>query len=123
MPTVLIIEDDPNVCKFITVNLSQRGYHTFTATHGKEGLARAHAERPDLILLDLRLPGADGWVTLETLRADPDLVGIPVVVITASAVKEEERQARQLGAVDYLIKPVGVRQLLAAVRAALGEEE
>jgi len=123
MPTVLIIEDDPNVGKFITVNLSQRGYRTITATSGEDGLAQARAERPDLILLDLKLPGPDGWATLETLRSDPDLTGIPVVIITASAVKDEEERARQLGAIDYLIKPIGVQQLLAAVRAALGEEE
>ncbi|HID61833.1 MAG TPA: response regulator [Anaerolineae bacterium] len=123
MPTVLIIEDDPNVCKFITVNLSQRGYRTLTATNGEDGLAQARAEQPDLILLDLKLPGADGWATLETLRADPDLLGIPVVIITASAVKEEERRARQLGAMSYLVKPISVQQLVTTVRAALGERE
>ena len=120
MSTILIIEDDPNVCKFITVNLSQRGYRTITATNGEDGLARARAEQPDLILLDLKLPGCNGWATLETLRTDPDLAGIPVVIITASAVKEEEERARQLGAVDYLVKPIGVQQLLGAVRAASG---
>ena len=122
MLTVLIIEDDPNVRKFVAVNLSQRGYRTITAANGEDGLAQARAERPDLILLDLKLPGADGWTTLETLRAESDLASIPVIIITASAVKEEERRARQLGAVDYLVKPISVRQLLAAVQAVLGEE-
>jgi len=121
MPTVLIIADDPNVCKFITVNLNQRGYRTLTATNGEDGLAQARAERPDLILLDLRLPGADGWATLETIRADPDLLSISVVIITASAVKEEEGRARQLGAMSYLVKPISVQQLVTTVRAALGE--
>ena len=123
MPTVLIvlvIEDDPDVRRFITVNLSQRGYRTITAASGEDGLAQARAGRPDLILLDLKLPGADGWTTLETLRADPDLAGIAVIIITASAVKEEERRARQLGALDYLVKPISVQQLLVAVRAVLG---
>ena len=122
MSTILIIEDDPNVRKFVTVNLARRGYRAIEAADGEEGLAQARAERPDLILLDLKLPGADGWATLETLRAESDLASIPVIIITASAVKEEERRARQLGAVDYLVKPISVRQLLAAVQAVLGEE-
>jgi len=123
MPTVLIIEDDPNVRKFVSVNLSRRGYRVISATDGENGLTQARTERPDLVLLDLRLPGADGWVTLEAIRADPDLARILVVIITASAVEEEERRARQLGVVDYLVKPLSAQDLVAAVRAALGEEE
>jgi len=123
MPTVLIIEDDHNVRKFVAVNLSQRGYRVIPANNGEDGLDQARAERPDLILLDLRLPGADGRATLETLRADPDLAGVAVIIVTASAVKEEERRARQLGALHYLVKPISVQQLLVAVRAVLGEEE
>jgi DNA-binding response OmpR family regulator len=122
MPTVLIIEDDPNVRKFVSVNLSRRGYRVISATDGEDGLTQARTERPDLVLLDLKLPGADGWATLEALRADPDLTHILVVIITASAVEEEERRARQLGAVNYLIKPLSAQDLVAAVRAALGEE-
>jgi len=122
MPTVLIIEDDPNVRKFISVNLSRRGYQIISAADAENGLAQAHAGRPDLILLDLKLPGADGWATLETLRSDPELASILVVIITASAVEEEERRARQLGAVNYLVKPLSAQDLVAAVRAALGEE-
>ena len=123
MPTVLIIEDDPNVRKFVSVNLSRRGYRVISAADGEDGLTQARTERPDLVLLDLRLPGADGWVTLEAIRADPDLARILVVIITASAVEEEERRARQLGVVDYLVKPLSAQDLVAAVRAALGEEE
>jgi DNA-binding response OmpR family regulator len=118
--TVLVVEDDPDLLRFAQVTLRLGGYRPLVATDGTTGLAMARRIRPGLILLDLRLPGLDGWQVLEGVRAAPGLAGVPVVMLTASAGVPDRDRALAAGAVDYLVKPVSADTLLETVARALG---
>ena len=117
--TVLLVEDNPDLLHFASVTLRLAGYRVLTATDGPQGLTLARGKRPALVLLDLRLPGLDGWEVLAALRADPALQAVPVVVLTASAEPHWQERARQAGATAYLVKPVSADDVLAAVERAL----
>jgi two-component system phosphate regulon response regulator PhoB len=116
---VLIVEDDPDLLRFAQVTLRLGGYRALVATDGAAGLAVARKARPQLILLDLRLPGMDGWQVLRGLREAPSLATVPVVMLTASAGADDRDRALLAGAVDYLVKPFSADDLLAAVARAL----
>ena len=119
--TVLLVEDDPDLLRFAQVTLRLGGYRALIANDGVTGLALARKARPQLILLDLRLPGMDGWQVLRGLREAPGLAAVPVVMLTASAGTDDRDRALQAGAVDYLVKPVSADDLLAAVARALDD--
>jgi CheY-like chemotaxis protein len=121
--TVLLVEDDADLLRFASVTLRLAGYRLRMATDGQEAIALAHRARPDLVLLDLRLPRVDGWQVLEALRGDQALRQVPVVVLTADADPPQRERARVAGAVDYLVKPVSADALLAAVERALSPPE
>ncbi len=117
--TVLIIEDDADMRKFASRVLELGGYHVLQVEDGKQGLKLAREGRVSLVLLDLRLPGNDGWAVLEQIKSEPELSAIPVVVLTASAAVSQRDRARNMGATDYLIKPLSANELAVRVRAAL----
>jgi two-component system, OmpR family, KDP operon response regulator KdpE len=117
--TVLLVEDDPDLLRFAQVTLRLGGYRPLTATDGPTALALARKARPRLMVLDLRLPGLDGWQVLESLRATPETARLPVLVLTASAGPTDQERALAAGVVDYLVKPVSADALLAAVERAL----
>jgi signal transduction histidine kinase/CheY-like chemotaxis protein len=110
---VLIIEDDPQAVALLGVYLEPAGYSVRAERDGVGGLAAAHDRRPVAILLDVMLPGLDGWEVLRRLKADPDLRAIPVLMIT---VVEQREVGLALGAADYLVKPVERGPLLEALR-------
>lgn len=116
---VLLIEDDPQVARFASVTLRMEGHDPYIAITGEDGLAVAGQRRPDLILLDLMLPHMDGMTVLRHLKADPATATIPVVIFSAAAWGDEERDARDLGAAEFLRKPASAGDLVAAVRRAL----
>lgn len=118
--TILVIEDEDPLQRFVEANLRAQGYRVVQATDGEEGLSLARKERPDLILLDLMLPRLDGWEVLNCLQASAVLKRVPVAVITASANSEEKDRACRLGAADYLIKPMSAEELVDRVRDLLG---
>lgn len=118
-PTVLLVEDDPDLLRFARLTLRLGGYRALTASDGADALALLRRSRPDLMLLDLRLPGVDGWQVLATLQAEPTLQHVRVVILTASADYDEERRARASGVVEYLVKPISADGLLDAVDRAL----
>ena len=110
---VLVIDDDGPIRQMIRRVLEEAGYRVATAADGREGLSAMEQEPPALVLLDLRMPGMDGWTFARELRArgwHP-----PVVVMTAALEEEPQRWAAQVHAVDYLVKPFGLQQLLAIV--------
>jgi signal transduction histidine kinase/CheY-like chemotaxis protein len=107
---VLVIEDDPSAVRLIRTYLETEGYSVVVASDGETGIATARTAAPAAILLDLLLPGIDGWEVLRRLKADPSLRDIPVVVVT---VVDERNVAMSLGAVDYFLKPVRPEALLA----------
>jgi two-component system cell cycle response regulator DivK len=110
MTVVLIVEDNPRNLKLVRDLLEHAGYRTLEASTAEDGLALARAHRPDLVLMDVQLPGMDGVQALARLRADPATNGIPVVAVTAFAMKEDRVRFVAAGFDGYLEKPISVRE-------------
>jgi DNA-binding response OmpR family regulator len=115
--SILVIEDDPSLLLGLTLNLRREGYRVRTATDGPRGLTELARERPDLVVLDLMLPGVDGLEILRRLRAED--AALPVVVLTALGGEGDKVRGLDLGANDYVTKPFSIAELLARMRAAL----
>ncbi len=111
--TVLVIDDDPVARNLVRRNLVKAGYRVEEAGDGPTGLARARALRPDVITLDVMMPGMDGWAVLTALKADADLADIPVIMLS---ILDEKTMGFTLGASDYLTKPIDRPRLLAALK-------
>ena len=116
--TVVVIEDDPSSAELVGVHLAAAGLRPVPVRTGEEGLAAIRALRPTAVVLDIHLPGMDGWDVLSTIKADPALAATPVVVVS---VLPERGRGFALGASDYLVKPVSKEGLLGAVWRALAE--
>ena len=119
MTTILVIEDDPNSLLLTRAVLQQAGHTVLSADHAAGGLELARERHPDLILMDIQLPGMDGYAATRLLKADPATAGIPVCALTAHAMKGDEQKARLAGCDGYLAKPLGFADLLAAVTRSL----
>ena len=118
MKKVLVVEDvDFN--RDLVVQLLEERYHVIEAANGQEGVALAEQERPDLILMDLSLPVMDGWEATRRLKANDALRAIPVIALTAHAMKGDEEKALAAGCEDYIAKPLDEDELLAKVAAYL----
>ena len=102
--TILIIEDDKFLRELIAQKLSKEDYEISEAIDGEEGMSKVKEEKPDLILLDLILPGIDGFEVLSQIKKDPALSPIPVIILSNLGQKEDVEKGTKLGAVDYLIK-------------------
>ncbi len=111
--TVLVVDDDPTVRDMMRRHLEREGYHVVTASDGDEGLQVARTIVPSAITLDVIMPGKDGWDMLKTLKSDPMLAEIPVIMLT---IIDEKNKGYTLGASDYVIKPVNREQLLSTLR-------
>ncbi|MEO5917648.1 MAG: response regulator transcription factor [Luteolibacter sp.] len=122
MKTILIIEDQPDMRRNVATILKMENYAVLVAENGLEGLAIARDEKPDLILCDVMMPELDGYGVLEGVRADPTIAGTPLVFLTAKGEKTDLRAGMNLGADDYLVKPVSASDLLATVSARLERE-
>lgn len=118
---ILIVDDDLDVRQAMHVRLKANGYDTFFATDALSSVAEARKQLPDLIILDLGLPGGDGYVVIERLKRHPALAVIPIVVVSARDVHGNKDRAIKAGANVYLQKPVDNAELLAIIRQALGE--
>lgn len=117
MKRVLIVEDEKSIARIIQHNLAREGYATTIAGDGEVALAEAHRERPDLILLDLLLPKADGWTVAQRLKEDPATASIPIVMVSIVADRERGLAA---GAADYVAKPFVMTDLIQKVRRLTG---
>lgn len=117
--TILVIEDEPEIRDFAARVCELEGYRVLQAEDGDTGLRLAEKNRVSLVLLDLRLPGHDGWAVLKQLKSDPELSSIPVVVFTASAAASQRNRALAEGATDYLVKPLSAANLIKAIASAL----
>ena len=102
--TILIIEDDKFLRELITKKLLKEGYETSGAVDGEEGIKKVKEEKPDLVLLDLILPGIDGFEVLSKMKDDPGLSLIPVIILSNLGQKDDVERGFKLGAIDYLIK-------------------
>jgi two-component system, OmpR family, alkaline phosphatase synthesis response regulator PhoP len=112
---ILVIEDNPDLAYGLRNNLEIEGYEVEVAKDGMKGLARARAAKPDLVVLDLMLPGMDGFRVLRTLREEGQ--GMPVLILTARGEETDKVRGLRLGADDYVTKPFGVLELLARIEA------
>ena len=113
--TVLIIEDEQNIVDILSFNLAREGYDTLEAYDGNTGLQLAREQNPDLILLDLMLPGINGFDVCRQLRAGGS--SIPIIMLTAREEEEDKVLGLELGADDYITKPFSMRELMARVKA------
>ena len=114
--TILLIEDEPKVARLARDYLEKSGYRVLIANDGQSGLATARREKPDLLVLDLMLPGMDGLDVCRALRRETDL---PIIMLTARAEETDRLIGLELGADDYITKPFSPRELVARVRALL----
>jgi adenylate cyclase len=117
--TILIIEDEDDIRTFASRVLELEGYRVLQAGDGDEGLGLARGNQVAMVLLDLRLPGRDGWAVLSQMKNDPELSSIPVVVFTASAATQQRSQALAEGAADYLVKPLSATSLRKSIARIL----
>ena len=114
---ILVVEDDRTIREGLTDALRSEGYEVLAAPDGDTGLRLGLTEDPDLVVLDLMLPGLDGFAVLERLRKDG--VETPILVLTARGLEEDKVRGLDLGADDYVVKPFGLSELLARIRSRL----
>jgi phosphate regulon transcriptional regulator PhoB len=120
---ILIVEDEASIAEVLEYNLGKEGFRVRVAERGDEALAAAREAVPDLILLDLMLPGVDGLTVLRELKRDEALAAIPVIVLTAKAEEVDRIVGLELGADDYVTKPFSPREVLLRVKAVLRRRE
>jgi len=116
MPRILVIDDEPQIRKFMRISLSANGYEVAEAENGAAGIGAAKAQIPDLIVLDLGLPDMDGQEVISAVREFSD---VPMIVLSVRATELDKVEALDRGANDYVTKPFGVAELMARVRAVL----
>lgn len=116
---ILIVEDEPDIRQFISRVLELEGHRVLRAEDGEEGLKIARANPITMLLLDLRMPGQDGWMVLKQMKSSPKLRDIPVIMLTASVGEDQQEKAFSMGAADYLVKPLSAASLKKAVARVL----
>lgn len=114
---ILLIEDEENIRELVTFNLETNNYKVVSADDGIKGMAMVYTERPDLILLDIMLPGKDGFEICKELRAED--IKIPIIMLTAKTEEIDKVLGLELGADDYISKPFSLRELIARIKAVL----
>jgi CheY-like chemotaxis protein len=117
---ILLVEDNELNRDMLSRRLTRRGYTVVVAEDGEQALDLARSERPDLVLMDMSLPGIDGWEATRRLRADPDIAGIRVIALTAHAMAGDRERALEAGCNDYDTKPVEMDRLLQKIATQLG---
>ena len=123
MAKILVVDDETNVRQVIGMLLFRAGYEVIEAEHGLIGYSKAQSDNPDLIVLDLMMPFMDGYEVLQKLKGNPATKKIPVIILTAKIDATSEHECMRLGAVDYIKKPWGPRELEDRVGMALGYPE
>jgi two-component system cell cycle response regulator DivK len=119
MATILLVEDHQEIWDFLSRRLKRRGYDVAVAQDGQEGLDKARADKPDLLLLDMNLPVMDGWSVARTLKAQDATKHIPIIALTAHAMSGDREKAIAAGCDDYHAKPIDFSQLLQQIETAL----
>jgi len=116
---ILIVDDERDIVKALTIRLQRAGYEVVTAFDGAQGIFMAHKEKPDLIILDIRMPAGNGFNVAEKLKQSVDTPAIPVIFLTGSPEKDSEKKAMALGARFYIKKPYDPEELLDAIERAV----
>jgi CheY-like chemotaxis protein len=123
MAKILLVEDDELNRDMLSRRLERRGYHVVIAVDGRQGLRLAQSQAPDLILMDMSLPGLDGWQAAHQLKAAPATRAIPILALTAHAMAGDREKAIEAGCDDYDIKPIEFARLLGKIQGLLAKEE
>jgi len=114
--SILVIDDEPSIGRVVQFKLQQEGFKVRVATDGLEGLVYIKEEKPDLILLDLMMPGMDGFEVCRRLRASPETVTTPVIILTARGQEMDRIRGVELGVLDFFTKPFSPQKLLERVK-------
>jgi len=120
---ILIIEDDPAISRLVDYSLRHEGYEVITATNGLEGIRKAHNEAPDLIILDVMLPGMDGFEICHRLRSEPDTAQLLILMFSAKAQEIDKNTGLKVGADDYLPKPAAPAEIVSRVAKLLANKK
>ena len=123
MTRVLVIDDEAPIRLLCRVNLEAEGMHVLEAADGPSGVEKAREERPDVILLDVMMPGLDGWRVAEQLLDDDRTTGIPIIFLTARAEFRDRARGLDIGGIDYVTKPFNPIELASLVRELLSRVE
>jgi CheY-like chemotaxis protein len=119
--TVLLVEDNEDNRIVYSTILQHFGYVVMEALNGEEGIAKARAERPDLILMDISIPVIDGWEATQVLKRDPETRGIPIIALTAHALASDREKAMEVGCDSYLAKPCEPKAVVSEVEKFIGK--
>jgi len=119
--TVLLVEDNEDNRIVYSTILQHFGYHVMEALNGEDGIAKARAARPDLILMDISIPVIDGWEATQVLKHDPETRGIPIIALTAHALAADRERAMEAGCDSYLAKPCEPKTVVSEVERFIGK--
>jgi CheY-like chemotaxis protein len=119
MPKILVVEDNEENRDSLSRRLQRRGFEVLVAPDGRVGVAVAKAEKPDLILMDMNMPEVDGWEATRQIKADPLILNVPVIALTAHAMTGDRERAMQAGCTDYHTKPIEFAKLLTQIETIL----
>ncbi len=120
MARILVVDDDPDILRIMCVTLKAMGHQVEEAVNGNQAVALAHSTHPDLIFMDLMMPEMDGYEATRLLKAEQSTAGIPVVALTAKAMRGDEEEGRRAGMDAYVTKPFRISQVLETVQRFLG---
>lgn len=119
MKSILIVDDEPNILLSLEFLMKQAGYEVHTSTDGEDALQQIHSTPPDLVLLDINMPKRNGYEVCETVRADPKLNRVKIVMLTAKGRDVEREKGLALGADDYIVKPFSTQEVVDKVNEML----
>jgi two-component system alkaline phosphatase synthesis response regulator PhoP len=122
MQTILVVDDDKDILDLLKYNLRKEGFAVLTAGDGESALEQA-ARMPDLVILDVMMPGMNGWEVVKRLKGNPKTSPVPIVFLTAKGSETDEVLGLELGADDYIVKPISIPKLLARVRSVFRKKE
>jgi DNA-binding response OmpR family regulator len=120
-PRVLIVDDDPVIVRLLQINFRLEGYEVDTASRGEDALEKVRANRPDVVILDVMMPGIDGWEVCRQLKETPAVRHIPVIFLSARAQDEDRQRGYALGVDEYVTKPFDPAHLVELVRRSLSK--
>jgi two-component system alkaline phosphatase synthesis response regulator PhoP len=116
---ILVADDDPSILRLLQLNFELEGFEVLTAPDGEEALAKALSSSPDIVVLDVMMPGLDGWEVCRRLKEDETMRDVPVILLTALGQEAERRHGLEIGAAEYLQKPFDPDRLVSVVKSTL----